>query len=149
MENLLNRFISYIQIDTTSDESSLSIPSSDGQLELAKKLVMELKEIGMSDVILDENGYIMASLPSNDASKKTTVGFIAHMDTSPDMSAKNVNVKKVLNYDGEDIILNDFTKKKIKEYDKFLKTLLEEIKAEKLEYLNVENSNGRNIDIKK
>lgn len=106
MENLLNRFISYIQIDTTSDESSLSIPSSDGQLELAKKLVMELKEIGMSDVILDENGYIMASLPSNDASKKTTVGFIAHMDTSPDMSAKNVNVKKVLNYDGEDIILN-------------------------------------------
>lgn len=88
MENLLNRFISYIQIDTTSDESSLSIPSSDGQLELAKKLVMELKEIGMSDVILDENGYIMASLPSNDASKKTTVGFIAHMDTSPDMSAK-------------------------------------------------------------
>ncbi|MDY0236517.1 MAG: peptidase T [Gudongella sp.] len=107
MEKLLNRFINYTKIDTTSDESSISIPSSDAQLELAKKLILELTEIGMEDVTLDEKGYVMASLPSNDAHKNTTVGFIAHMDTSPDMSAKNVDVKKILNYDGKDIILNE------------------------------------------
>ena len=107
MEKLLKRFISYTQIDTTSDESSISIPSSDSQLELARKLALELREIGMEDVSLDEKGYLMASLPSNDSSRKTSVGFIAHMDTSPDMSAKNVKVNKILNYDGQDIVLNE------------------------------------------
>jgi tripeptide aminopeptidase len=106
MEKLLNRFINYTKIDTTSDESSISIPSSGAQIELAKKLIVELKEIGMENVTLDDKGYVMASLASNDASKKTTVGFIAHMDTSPDMSGKNVNVKKILNYDGSEIVLN-------------------------------------------
>ncbi len=106
MDKLLDRFISYTQIDTTSDESSVSTPSSNSQLDLARKLVLELKEIGMEDVSLDERGYVMASLPANDPSKKRTLGFIAHMDTSPDMSGENVKVNKVINYQGEDIILN-------------------------------------------
>lgn len=106
MENLVNRFINYVKIETTSDESSTSVPSTKGQLEFGKKLVEELISIGLEDVTIDENGYIMATLSSNIEKEVPTIGFIAHMDTSPDMSGKDVKPNIIENYTGGDIILN-------------------------------------------
>ncbi|NLV88740.1 MAG: peptidase T [Tissierellia bacterium] len=107
MEKLVNRFLNYVKYDTTSDESSTSVPSTNSQLEFAKILYEELKEIGLSDVSIDENGYVMATLPSNIEKDVPTIGFIAHMDTSPDMSGKNVKPKIIRDYDGKDIVLNE------------------------------------------
>ncbi|HEY8361723.1 MAG TPA: peptidase T [Tissierellaceae bacterium] len=107
MDNLVNRFLKYVKYETTSDESSTSVPSTKTQLEFAKMLCNELKELGLSDATVDENGYVMATLPSNIDKEVPTVGFIAHMDTSPDMSGKDVKPKIISNYDGKDIVLNE------------------------------------------
>lgn len=107
MEKLVKRFLGYVKYETTSDESSTSVPSTPNQLEFAKMIGQELEDIGMSDVSVDENGYVMATLPSNIEKEVPTIGFIAHMDTSPDMSGKNVNPKIISNYDGKDILLNE------------------------------------------
>ena len=106
MSNVTERFLKYVKYDTKSDEESLTIPSTPGQLVLAKALVKELTEIEMQDVSLSEYGYIIATLPSNIDKKLPTIGFIAHMDTSPDMSGANVTPIIVENYSGKDLILN-------------------------------------------
>lgn len=106
MSKVIEKFLKYVSYDTKSDEESTTVPSTTGQMILAKELVKELKEMGIDQVSIDENGYIMASIPSNMKKDVPTIGFIAHMDTAPDMSGKNVNPKFVENYDGEDIILN-------------------------------------------
>ncbi|NLJ88331.1 MAG: peptidase T [Epulopiscium sp.] len=106
MMPVAEKFLKYIKFPTTSNELSSTCPSTKSQLDFAKFLVSECKSIGLEDVSLDENGYIMASLPSNINKDVETIGFIAHMDTSPDMTGENINPKIVKNYNGEDIILN-------------------------------------------
>ncbi len=106
MQNITNRFIKYISIDTQSDPNNPEFPSTDKQWNLAKLLVEELKEIGMQDVSIDKHAYVMATLPSNVDFKVPTIGFIAHIDTSPDYSGTNVKAQIHKNYDGKDIILN-------------------------------------------
>ena len=106
MSKVVERFLKYVSYDTKSDEESTTVPSTTGQMVLAKELVNELKEMGIQNVSIDDNGYVMATIPSNMEKEVPTIGFIAHMDTAPDMSGKNVNPKFVENYNGEDIILN-------------------------------------------
>lgn len=106
MQEIIDRFISYVRIDTQSDPHSDSTPSTQKQLVLARKLVEELRQIGMSEVEMDDNGYIMATLPSNIEQDVPVIGFIAHYDTSPDFSGTGVNPRIVKNYDGGDIVLN-------------------------------------------
>ncbi|MBP7180182.1 MAG: peptidase T [Dysgonomonadaceae bacterium] len=105
--NLIDRFISYVKIDTQSDENSDQTPSTSKQFNLAKELQRELNDIGLSEISLDNNCYLMATLPANTHKKVPTIGFIAHLDTSPDMSGQNVKPRIVKNYDGNDIILNE------------------------------------------
>lgn len=105
--NLIDRFISYVKIDTQSDENSDQTPSTSKQFNLAKELERELNDIGLSEISLDNNCYLMATLPANTHKKVPTIGFIAHLDTSPDMSGQNVKPRIVKNYDGNDIILNE------------------------------------------
>ena len=105
-KHILNRFISYVKIDTESDPKSTSTPSTLKQWELANKLTEELKEIGMQDVTIDSNAYIMATLPSNVPHKVPAIGFVSHFDTSPDFTAENVNPQIIENYDGTSIVLN-------------------------------------------
>ena len=105
-KHILNRFISYVKIDTQSDPKSTSTPSTLKQWGLANKLVEELKEIGMQDVSIDANAYIMATLPSNVPHKVPAIGFVSHFDTSPDFTAANVNPQIIENYDGTSIVLN-------------------------------------------
>ena len=104
---LLERFLKYVSIHTTSDENTGLVPSTPQQMEFAKILAEELKDMGMQDVSLDKKGYLMATLPSNIDKDVPTVGFISHLDTSPDMSGKNVKPRIVENYDGNDIVLNE------------------------------------------
>lgn len=106
MQHIIDRFISYITVDTESDPSSKTCPSTEKQWDLANKLVEELKQIGLEDVTIDENAYVMATLPSNVEHEVPTIGFIAHFDTSPDFSGANVKPQIVENYDGGDIVLN-------------------------------------------
>ena len=106
MEKLLPRFLEYVSIDTQSDPKSNTTPSTKKQLDLAKKLVFELHQIGMQEVSIDENGYIMASLPSNLNGEVPSIGFISHYDTTPDFTGFNVRPKIIENYDGNDIVLN-------------------------------------------
>ncbi len=122
MQNILNRFISYVTIDTESDPNSTTTPSTKKQLVLAKKLFNELKQIGLSDVSIDKNGYVMATLPSNIKKKVPTIGFISHFDTSPDFTGANVKPQIVKNYNGGDIVLNK--KKNIILSPKYFKDLL-------------------------
>ncbi|MEX6625464.1 peptidase T [Tenacibaculum salmonis] len=105
-QHIINRFIKYVTIDTESDPNNPAFPSSENQWDLAKVLEKELKEIGMEDVELDENCYIMATLPSNIDYEVPTIGFVAHIDTSPDFTGKNVKPQIHENYDGKDILLN-------------------------------------------
>ena len=105
-KHILNRFIGYVKIDTESDPKSKSTPSTLKQWDLANKLAEELKSVGMQDVSIDANAYIMASLPSNVAHKVPTIGFVSHFDTSPDFTAANVKPQIIENYDGSDIVLN-------------------------------------------
>ncbi|QLG46276.1 peptidase T [Costertonia aggregata] len=106
MQNIIDRFIGYVKIDTQSDASSKTTPSTKKQWVLAHKLVEELEQIGMQNVTIDENAYIMATLPSNVDHEVPTIGFISHFDTTPDFSGTNVNPQIIKNYDGKDIILN-------------------------------------------
>ena len=105
--NLTERFFKYVGFTTTSDENTNMTPSTPGQMVFAKYLVDELKSIGLKEVELDANGYVMATLPANTDKPIPTIGFIAHMDTSPDMSGKHVKPRVVTNYDGNDIVLNE------------------------------------------
>ncbi|MBT8303465.1 MAG: peptidase T [Bacteroidia bacterium] len=106
-EDIIKRFVSYVVIDTESDPDSETTPSSKKQWNLAQKLVEELKDIGMEEVTIDENAYIMATLPSNVDHDVPTIGFISHFDTTPDFTGANVNPQIIENYDGKDIILNE------------------------------------------
>lgn len=103
---LVERFLSYVSYDTQSNEETDLTPSTPGQMAFAKVLAEELKSIGLQDVVLDDYGYLMATLPANTDEKRPVVGFIAHMDTSPDMSGRKVKPQIVKNYDGGDIVLN-------------------------------------------
>ena len=106
MSNLVNRFIEYVKTYTTSEPEVETIPSTKRQFDLAYKIAEELKELGMEDVEVDENCYLMATLPSNVSHEVPTIGFVAHVDTTPDFTGENVNPQIVKNYDGKDIILN-------------------------------------------
>jgi tripeptide aminopeptidase len=103
---ILERFLRYVTIDTQSDPASDSCPSTPGQLELGQLLVEELQSMGINDAHLDKNGYVMAGLPANTAGKVPAIGFIAHLDTSPDMSGHNVRPVIHNEYNGKDILLN-------------------------------------------
>lgn len=102
--SVVDRFIRYAKIFTESDPASETFPSTSRQLDLARLLVEELNQIGLTDVTLDENGYVMATLPAN-VENAPTIGFIAHMDTNPDMTGENVN-PQLVQYQGGDIVLN-------------------------------------------
>ncbi|WP_339916401.1 peptidase T [Yeosuana marina] len=104
--HIIKRFISYVTIDTQSDPNSQETPSTKKQWDLANALVKELKEIGLEDATIDENAYIMATLPSNVDYDVPTIGFISHFDTSPDFSGTNVNPQIIENYNGKEIVLN-------------------------------------------
>jgi tripeptide aminopeptidase len=106
MQHIIDRFISYVTIDTESDSNSETTPSTKKQWNLAHKLVEELKSIGMQEVTIDEKAYIMATLPSNVDQEVPTIGFISHFDTSPDFTGANVKPQIIPNYDGKDIVLN-------------------------------------------
>ena len=110
-QHIIDRFLSYVKIDTESDPKSNTTPSTKKQWDLANKLYEELIAIGMTDVSIDDNAYIMATLPSNVNHEVPTIGFISHFDTSPDFTAANVKPQIIENYNGKDIILN--TKKNI------------------------------------
>ena len=99
MKNLVDRFIKYIKIDSQSNPESETTPSTEKQWNMANLLVEELKAIGLQDVTVDENAYVMATLPSNVDYPVPTIGFISHFDTSPDFSGENVNPQFVENYD--------------------------------------------------
>ena len=104
---VVDRFLDYVKFDTQSDELTNLTPSTPGQMIFAQHLEKELKAMGLQDISLDDNGYLMATLPANtDASGVPTVGFIAHLDTSPDMSGRHVTPRIVQNYDGNPIVLN-------------------------------------------
>tara|TARA_R110000850_G_scaffold214968_3_gene340733 strand:+ start:878 stop:2200 length:1323 start_codon:yes stop_codon:yes gene_type:complete len=105
-EHIIKRFVSYVTVDTESDPNSNTTPSTEKQWDLANALVEELKAIGMQDVTIDENAYIMATLPSNVNHEVPTIGFVSHFDTTPDFTGANVNPQIHENYDGKDIILN-------------------------------------------
>jgi tripeptide aminopeptidase len=106
MSKVIEKFLKYVKFDTRSDEDSSTVPSTAKQLVLAEELVKELKEMGMKDVSLDKNGYVMSTLVGNIDKKVPVVGFISHMDTSPEMPGDNVNPQIIENYNGEDIVLN-------------------------------------------
>ncbi|GIO09903.1 peptidase T [Brevibacillus reuszeri] len=104
---IMDRFISYAQVNTQSDEDSETCPSTPGQLVLAQMLVDELNAIGMQEVTMDSNGYVMATLPANTDKEIPTIGFLAHMDTATDFTGAGVNPQIVENYNGQDIVLNE------------------------------------------
>lgn len=104
--NVVDRFLEYVKFDTQSDELTNLTPSTPGQMVFAQYLEEKLNELGLKDVSLDENGYLMATLPGNMTEEVPTIGFIAHLDTSPDMSGRHVNPRIVKSYDGNDIVLN-------------------------------------------
>ena len=103
--NLVERFLKYVSFDTQSDELTRLTPSTPGQMVFAEYLKSELESLGLEDITLDENGYLFATLPANTEKELPVIGFIAHMDTSPDMSGKNVTPRIVEKYDGSDIVL--------------------------------------------
>ena len=108
-DKLLNRFLSYVKIYSTSDAESETTPSTERQWDIANFITEDLKNIGLEDVSIDENGYIMANLPANNDENQPVVGFIAHYDTSPDFSGENVNPQIWESYDGKDLLLNKET----------------------------------------
>ena len=106
-EKILKKFTSYIAYDTTSDGSSKTCPSTEKQRPLGMFLVEEMKALGMADVDIDENGYVMGTLPASEGMEKVPVlGLIAHMDTAPTIRGGNFEPRFVYNYDGKDVILN-------------------------------------------
>lgn len=105
--NVVDRFLQYVKFDTQSDELTNMTPSTPGQMIFAQHLEKELQSMGLTNISLDDNGYLMATLPGNITDEKVpTIGFIAHLDTSPDMSGHNVSPRIIESYDGKDILLN-------------------------------------------
>ncbi len=104
--NVTERFLRYVKFDTQSDELTNLTPSTPGQMFFAEHLKTELEQLGLEEISLDENGYLMATLPANGAPDAPVVGFIAHLDTSPDLSGRHVSPRIVEKYDGGDILLN-------------------------------------------
>lgn len=107
IQNIKDRFLRYVSLDTQSDESSETCPSTSKQLVMLEMLKDELKAMGLSDASIDENGYVMATLPANNGKQSPVIGFIAHVDTSPDMPGDNIKPRIIENYDGGDITLNE------------------------------------------
>ncbi|WP_353148634.1 peptidase T [Flavobacterium sp.] len=107
MQHIIDRFIGYVTVDTESDPESNTTPSTAKQWDLANKLVEELKQIGLSDVSIDDKSYVMATLPSNLEYEVPTIGFVSHFDTTPDFTGKDVKPQIIRNYDGGDIVLNE------------------------------------------
>ncbi len=105
-EELIKRFVSYAQMDTQSNEDSETCPSTPGQMELARKLAGELQELGLTEITVDEHGYVMASLPSNTDKDVPVIGFLAHLDTATELTGANVKPQIVENYDGNNLVLN-------------------------------------------
>ena len=103
---LIDRFLRYVKMDTQSDDATNLVPSTPSQMEFAKKLAEELRQIGLQEVSLDKNAYVMATLPANTDKVRPVIGFIAHMDTSPDMPGRKVQPQIVRKYNGQDIVLN-------------------------------------------
>lgn len=103
---IIERFQTYVKVDTQSNENNEACPSTPGQLVLSRMLVEELKQIGLHEVTLDDNGYVMATLPANTEKQVPTIGFLAHVDTATDMTGANVNPQIVRDYDGGDIVLS-------------------------------------------
>ncbi|MEH7635363.1 peptidase T [Bacillus pumilus] len=106
-EEMIQRFTSYVKVDTQSDADKESCPSTEGQLNLARQLVDEMKSIGIQEVTMDENGYVMGTIPSNTDKDVPTIGFLAHIDTATDFTGKNVKPQLHENYQGGDITLNE------------------------------------------
>ncbi|GLF89380.1 peptidase T [Bacillus safensis] len=106
-EEMIQRFTSYVKVDTQSDAEKESCPSTEGQLNLARQLVEEMKSIGIQEVTMDENGYVMGTIPSNTDKDVPTIGFLAHIDTATDFTGKNVKPQLHENYQGGDITLNE------------------------------------------
>ncbi|MGQ7866082.1 peptidase T [Bacillus sp. FSL M8-0277] len=106
-EEMIQRFTSYVKVDTQSDADKESCPSTEGQLNLARQLVEEMKSIGIQEVTMDENGYVMGTIPSNTDKDVPTIGFLAHIDTATDFTGKNVKPQLHENYQGGDITLNE------------------------------------------
>jgi tripeptide aminopeptidase len=104
---IINRFTSYVRIDTQSNDSSEACPTTEGQLTLGRMLVEELKKMGMQEVTIDDNGYVMATLPANTDKVVPTIGFLAHIDTATDLTGAGVNPQIIEEYDGKDIVLNE------------------------------------------
>ncbi len=105
-QQILDRFLQYVAIDTQSDDTSTTFPSTAKQFDMLNLLHEQLKAFGLSDVSIDANGYVMGTLPSNTTKKVPVIGFVSHVDTSPDMSGANIKPRLVENYDGKDILLN-------------------------------------------
>ena len=105
--NIVERFLKYVSFDTQSADETGITPSTEKQWALARYLQNELTELGLEDIVLDDNGYLYATLPANTDAAIPTIGFIAHMDTSPDCSGENVQPHIVRNYDGQDIVLDE------------------------------------------
>jgi tripeptide aminopeptidase len=103
---LIDRFLSYVTIDTESDPNSDTTPSSEKQWDLARLLAEQLETMGMTEVTIDGNAYVMATLPATVSHEVPVIGFISHFDTTPDFTGKNVNPQVIENYDGGDIVLN-------------------------------------------
>ena len=104
--DLISRFLGYVKVNTQSSETTEVTPSTPGQMTFARQLKDELTQLGLQDIYLDEHAYLYATLPANTDKAVPTIGFISHMDTSPDMSGEGVNPRIVQNYDGKDIVLN-------------------------------------------
>ena len=104
--NIIDRFLKYVSFDTQSADETGKTPSTDKQWELARYLKEELEQMGLQEVVLDENGYLYATLPANTDEAVPTIGFIAHMDTSPDCSGRDVQPRIVRAYDGSDVVLD-------------------------------------------
>ncbi|HDX9590298.1 TPA: peptidase T [Bacillus pseudomycoides] len=105
-QEIIERFTRYVKVDTQSDAESHTVPSTPGQIEFAKQLVEELIELGLSEVTMDENGYVMATLPANTTKQIPVIGFLAHLDTATDFTGKNVKPQIHENFDGKAITLN-------------------------------------------
>ncbi|MBK6965604.1 MAG: peptidase T [Bacteroidales bacterium] len=106
-ENIKTRFLRYVSLDTQSDDSSETCPSTAKQLVMLRMLHEELKAFGLADASIDDNGYVMATLPANNGKSGPAIGFVAHVDTSPDMPGENVKPQFIENYDGGDILINE------------------------------------------
>ena len=120
-ETLIERLTRYAKIDTQSNASSTTCPSTEGQWDLLHVLEKELTEIGLEEITLDENGYLFATLPSNSDKELPTIGFLAHVDTATDYTGKNVNPQRIESYDGNDIQLNQNTVMTVKDFPELKK----------------------------